>query len=422
MTDFRAVYYGTRCLIQHRNPYNVSELERVVSDEHGERPVEILKQHQAVTLYVNLPSSFIFATPFAVLPFAVARFVWLSVVAVLFVLCAYLAWKIGEDYAPGIALFLVCIVLANSVVIFGGNTAGMAVPLCLIAAWCFLRERFAVAGAVCMALSLAIKPHDSGFVWLYFLLAGGVYRKRALQALAGAVTLGISGVLWLSAVAPHWMINWKENIHLISKHGYINDPGPASIVGFSDLVPVIDLQSIISVFRDDPRIYNSISYLVCGAMLLIWAIRTLKSTPSIEGALVGLATAIPLTLLITYHRPYDAKLLLLTIPACAVIWSRGGRKRWLCVFLISAVLILTGDIPMVVFMLLREKMHLPASGWIGQISTVLFLRPIPIALFAMSIYLSWVYTRKDLVLSSSNDPDHASHTTDEISASEHILV
>jgi hypothetical protein len=47
-TDFRAVYYATRCLLQHHNPYNVHELERVVRDEGGERPSETIQQHQAV--------------------------------------------------------------------------------------------------------------------------------------------------------------------------------------------------------------------------------------------------------------------------------------------------------------------------------------------------------------------------------------
>ena len=73
MTDFRAVYYGTRCLLQHHNPYNVSELERVVRDEDGERPSETVQQHQAVVLYVNLPTTFLFVAPFAVLPFGIAQ-------------------------------------------------------------------------------------------------------------------------------------------------------------------------------------------------------------------------------------------------------------------------------------------------------------------------------------------------------------
>jgi len=58
------------------------------------------------------------------------------------------------------------------------------------------------AGAVCAGGHLVSGgEHRSeaarrGLVWLYFLLAGGVYRKRALQALLTAVALSLPGVLW----------------------------------------------------------------------------------------------------------------------------------------------------------------------------------------------------------------------------------
>ena len=47
---------------------------------------------------------------------------------------------------------------------------------------------------MCLAISLMLKPHDAGLVWLYFLLAGGIYRKRALQAL---VADAIKDEAWL---------------------------------------------------------------------------------------------------------------------------------------------------------------------------------------------------------------------------------
>jgi len=205
-TDFRAVYYGTRCLLQHHNPYSVSELERVVRDENGERAGESVKQHQAVVVCINLPVTFLFVAPFAVLPFGIAKILWLALLTGSLIVAAFLIWNLSESYSPKVSALLICIVLANSEVLFvGGNTAGIAVCLCLIAVWCFIKKRFAVAAVVCMALSLAIKPHDSGFVWLYFALIGGIHRKRALQSLIVACVLGIASLLWVSTVAPHWM-------------------------------------------------------------------------------------------------------------------------------------------------------------------------------------------------------------------------
>ena len=97
------------------------------------------------------------------------------------------------------------------------------------------------AGILCLAVSLAIKPHDAGLVWLYFLLAGGVYRKRALQTLLITVVLGLSAFLWVSHVAPHWMRDWRSNLAAISAHGGLNEPGPASVTGRTAGM-VIDLQ------------------------------------------------------------------------------------------------------------------------------------------------------------------------------------
>ncbi|HEV2486832.1 MAG TPA: glycosyltransferase family 87 protein [Terracidiphilus sp.] len=400
-TDFRAVYYGTRCLLQHHNPYSVSELERVVRDEHGERPSETVQQHQAVTLCINLPTTFLFVAPFAVLPFGIAQALWLALLAGLFILAGFLIWNLSESFSPAVSLLLICIVLANSEVIFlGGNTAGIAVCFCLVAVWCFLQERFVMAGVLCMALSLAIKPHDSGFVWLYFLLARGGDRKRAMQSLIVTIVMGISALLWVSLVASHWMQDWHANF-AVSAHGGINDPGPTSSVGFHNLDPVIDLQSVISVFRDDPRIYNSISYLVCGPLLLLWAIATLRFRFSRARAWLALAAIVPLTLLVTYHRPWDAKLLLLTVPACAMLWAEGGLIGWLALLVNTAGVVCTGDIPLAILGILTRNLRISTVRLSGRILTVLTARPIPLMLLIMGVFYLWVYVRRTPGLEAS---------------------
>ena len=360
--DFRAVYYGTRCLLEHHNPYKVSELEQVYRADGGERPTETIATLQAVVLYVNLPTSFLFVAPFAMLPWGPAHLLWLTLIAGVFILAALLMWDIGSNYSPGVSLFLICILLANCESFFvAGNTAGLVVGLCVVAVWCFLKERFVWAGILCMAASLAIKPHDSGLVWLYFLLAGAPYRKRALQTLLVTAVLGLAAFLWLSHVAPTWMQDWNSNLSTISAPGGINEPGPSSLTGRSAAM-VIDLQAAISIFRDDPRIYNPASYLVCGALLLAGAVRTLRSRVSQARAWLALAAVVPLTMLVTYHRPWDAKLLLLTVPACAILWAEGGLTRWFALLISTAGIVLTGDIPLAMLSIIATQMHVGTNG------------------------------------------------------------
>lgn len=392
--DFRAVYYGARCLLEHHNPYNVSELESVYRTDGGERPAETVATLQAVVLYVNLPTTFIFVAPFAMLPWGPAHILWLTLIAGVFTLAAFLMWNIGSRYAPNISLFLICILLVDCESIFAaGNTAGLVVGLCVVAVWCFLEERFVWTGILCMAASLAIKPHDAGLVWLYFLLAGGVCRKRALQTLLVTAVLGLAAFLWLSQVAPGWMGDWNHNLAAISVRGGINEPGPASLTGHSPAM-VIDLQAAISIFRDDARIYNPASYLICGAMLLLGAVRTLRSRFSQESAWLALAAVVPLTMLVTYHRPWDAKLLLLAVPACAILWAEGGRMRWLALLITTAGMALTADIPLAVLSILASKLHVGTAGIFGRMLTVALIRPASLILLVMSIFYLWVYLRR----------------------------
>jgi hypothetical protein len=393
--DFKHIYYGTRCLIQHRNPYNVSELEGVYRAEGGERPSETLAAHQAVTIYRNLPATFIFVAPFAMLPWGPALLLWMMLTAGVFILAALLMWNIGESYAPNVSLFLICILLANCEMIFGsGNTAGIAVGLCVVAVWCFLQERFVLAGVLCLALSLAIKPHNAGLVWLYFLLAGGAYRKRALQALLITSVLSLVAILWVTPIAPHWMQELNANMLTTSAHGGINDPGPTSETGRYAYM-IIDLQAAISVFRDDPRIYNPVSYLACGALLLVWSVRTIRARFSPSKAWIALAAVVPLTLLVTYHRPYDAKLLLLTIPACAMLWAEGRLIRWIAVLVTTAGVVLTADIPLALLVIFTRDLSINTASLSGLILKAVLTRPTPLILLAMSIFYLWIYLRCD---------------------------
>jgi hypothetical protein len=330
------------------------------------------------------------------LPWGPAHVLWMILTAGVFILAALLMWNLGARYAPNVSLLLILILLANCESIFAnGNTAGIVVGLCVVAVWCFLQQKFVPAGILCFAISLVIKPHDAGLVWLYFLLAGGVYRKRALQTLVITAVLGLLAFLWVSHVAPHWMADWQSNLSAISTRGGMNEPGPASLNGRSAAV-VIDLQAAISVFRDDPRIYNPVSYLVCGALLLVWSVRTLWSRFSQPRALLALAAVTALTMLVTYHRPWDAKLLLLAIPACAMLWAEGGPIRWIALLVTTTGLVLTGDVPLAILAILSNRLNVGTTGIFGKMLTVVLIRPASLILLAMAIFYLWIYVRRSV--------------------------
>src|SRR5579863_2006506 len=274
--DLQGVYYGTECLLHHCDPYNVSDLESFYRREGLDDPTETPQRHQVKVLYVNVPTTFLFIAPLTLLPWKVAGVLWLTLIATTYLLAAILMWDIGATYSPGVSTLLVCILLANSEVVFAtGNTAGLVISLTVIAVWCFLRERFVAAGILCFAAALAIKPHDAGLVWLYFVLAGGAHRKQALKSLALTAAMAAVAFAWVSNAAPHWLPEMRTNLATISGHGGLNEPGPGSVTG-NTAGMVVDLQAALSVFRNDPKFYNTGSYLVCGVLLILWGSKAIR--------------------------------------------------------------------------------------------------------------------------------------------------
>jgi hypothetical protein len=391
---FPGIYFGTKCLMQGGDPYDVNQLQRVYQAEGFQIPSESIERKQSVSLYVNLPTTSLFVAPLTLLPLVWAQAVWLFLVVGIFLLAAFLMWQMGDGYASAVSLLLTFIVLANCEIIFsGGNTAGLVVGLSVIAVWCLLKDRFVFLGIICLASGLAIKPHDVGLIWLYFLVAGRVQRTRALQVGALALALGLTGAVWASHVAPHWVPELQSNLATISAHGGINEPGPTSI-GVSSPDMIIDLQTFVSIFRDDPRFYNPVTYAVCGSILLTWLIVLLRSRPSSENALFALVSVAALSMLITYHRSYDAKLLLLSVPACAILWAEGGGIAWMSLFIGAAGLFFTADIPLASLMHLTRHMYSPEMGMAGKIVIAVITRPAPLILLVASVFYLWVYSRR----------------------------
>jgi hypothetical protein len=391
--DFRVVYYSARCLLHHGDPYNPGDLLRTYRAEGGEARSDPAGIRKVVTSYFYLPTAFAFTVPFSLMPFHPAHLLWMTLTAASLILAGSLIWSSGPSYSQVISGCLVAFLLVNSLWLFMiGNSAGIAIALCSIAVWCFLREQFAFAGVLCLAISLIVKPHDTGLVWLYLLLAGGAGRKRALQTLAVALVLSLPSVLWVTHVAPNWIEEMHANMQVFSAPGDLDDIGPASKVG-EDIDAVVELQSDFSIFIANPLVYNLATYILCAALLIVWAMATLRSRASPMRAWLALAAIAPLSMLPLYHREHDAKILLLAVPACAILWAEGGARRWFALLLTTAGIGMNGDFLSLARIFLVRHFPAAQSGLSGRLLTIVLARPIPLILLAMSIFYLWVYVR-----------------------------
>ncbi len=392
--DFKVPYYSARCLLQHCDPYMQSDVLRIYEAEGGERPGETPQDRLNSTRFVYFPTLFLFTSPLALLPFEPAHVLWTVLTLGSVLLASFLLWNLAVENAPLLSACLIGFMLANSVLlVIIVNPAGIAIALCIIAVWCFIKERYEAAGVWCLAVSLLVKPHDVGFVWLYFLLAGGVYRKRALQTLALVIALGLPTILCVTHFSPHWMPELRSTVSSAAAHGGPDDPGPAS-TGAHGLGMMINLQTALSYFRDDPHFYNSVTYLICGVLLMAWFAATARSRPSPVRTSLALAAIAPLSLLPVYHRQSDVLILLFAVPACAILWSERDLLGRLAFMLTAAGFVLTGDFAWVLLHGIIGYLPVPGSQLSGKILVAVQLMPIPLILLAMTIFYLWVYVRR----------------------------
>ncbi len=394
MGDFKVVYYSARCLVQHGDPYSESSVLHALQEEGRESPSESEVSRQVMTRYFYPPTAFVFTVPFALLGYDVGHIFWIVLSTGSLVFAAYLMWDLGAEYSSLLSGGLLGFLLMNSFWLFMiGNSAAIVVSFCAIAAWCFLRDRFVLPGLLCLAISLAIKPHDSGLVWLFFLLAGGVFRKRALQTLLALVILSLPAILWVSYVSPHWIQEISANATSFSGVGGITDPAASGKAGMN-MDSVVELQSVISIFWNNPVIYNSVTYAICGMLLLVWVVGTVRMRPSKARAWLALAVIAPLSMLPVYHLQHDAKLLLLTVPACALLWAEGGAMGWMAALVTSTGILVSGDIFSGIRISLTHRFLLPPPTLAGKILTAALTRPAPLILLAMTVFYLFVYWRR----------------------------
>ena len=404
MVDFKCVYYGSHALLQHSDPYNQKEFAALMRTRFGES--RFMEHHAALALSVNLPTTYFILLPFALFPFWIASELWsvLTVVSLIFAAC--MIWWMGRDYSPVLTGVLAGLSLLNCAVVVGnGNTAGLIVGLCVIAAWSFIARRLIWLGILCFAVGLVVKPQDAGLVWLFFLLIGGSMRKHALQALVVAIAIGAAAALWISRAAPNWNAELRSNLAEISMRGGNNDPGPTGPTNTSGTMEIVtSFQAVASVFRDSPSFYNLVTYLICGSMLLVWVIATMRSSYTTSLGYLALAAIAPLTLLITYHRAYDARLLFLAIPACAMLWMRKGAVGRTAMALTAAAVLLTGEVSLAFLNPLLIRLHVDAGTLPGKLEMVLLMRLGALSLLAMALFYVWIYWREHRAAPAMGSP------------------
>lgn len=96
------------------------------------------------------------------------------------------------------------------------------------------------------------------------------------------------------------------------------DPRPANVESVGDP----NLQTLTSIFIADPRIFNAVAYAIFLILLAALILVVLRANEGPESHFLALAAVSILSLTPVYHRFYDTRLLLLTLPAVLIVFQK----------------------------------------------------------------------------------------------------
>jgi Flp pilus assembly pilin Flp len=329
--DFVPVYSGARCLFSGCNPYDTSQLEQQYLQSGG-RAGELPAWDHQIPVYP--PSALLVVSSLALLRYPAACLLWLLLNGCMYVTAAGLILSLCPRPQRWLATILVSLILGTSrVLLLTGQPATFAISLLIIGCYLFFRGRYLPLGAFVLMLSLAVKPQIGGMIVLYF-FARGIHRRYAAAAMAGALALLLSAGLMLSLHpgSAGWASDLGANISASMKAGAINDPRPANVDATADT----NLQALTSTFIADEREFNAAAYAVFLVLLAVLIMAVLRTTAGREMYFLSIGALSALTPMPVYHRYYDARMLLITVPAVAIVY----QKRRLLGAMMGAVTVL----------------------------------------------------------------------------------
>jgi hypothetical protein len=317
--DFALVYGATAAWVAGQNPYEAAPVRSSLRAAgypraEGPRPVQLTS--------VYPPSVFLLLSPLAAVSWPAAKVGWclvnvLAAGGLVWALVRWLGWRWRELRALGLAAAVVAWAPLHTGIALGQTAL---VPVLLLIVGLLLLDRLRpTAGGMVMAVGMCLKPQLTLPFLLYL-----VYRRHGRAFLAACVT-GL-GILALASVPLLWQgIAWPTALldNVAALRGSIADASPDGPYWFQ----MIHVGMLWYAVTESDQAVMALSWATAGGLLLIagwfgWRLEPGESSRSDLALLSVLAVA---SLLATYHRFYDA--VLLVIPLAWTIDQLASRQH-----------------------------------------------------------------------------------------------
>lgn len=342
--DFAALYAQTRAWWQGANPFEINSLIRVFGEAGGDPAVQ---PNQATTPGIFLPITFVPALPFALLPWQAAKLLWNVLVLALTLAIPWALLRLsGLSFRSPSGLLLCGFSLALAPLSTGlskGQPAIAAIACLALGIAVGRGRRNDVAAGVLLGLGCCLKPQlIVPFLLLYVLDR----RWRVLFAAIGvmAVCGGVALALLLRQ-NENWTAAWMHNVAASTTPSGMNSPLPQNPMRYQ----LINVQVLLASLVSQPSVLRAAMMLAGLALVLAlgaalwWRYRRHREhggEASTDLALLSVLSIV--SVLIIYHRVYDAGLLVFALAWAAAMLGRGRRAEALTVMLPCAVFLVPG--------------------------------------------------------------------------------
>jgi hypothetical protein len=311
--DFLIVFTATRCWLHGLNPYSASDLA-ATAQAAG---LHVTARHFITSRSVYLPPTFALLAPLALLPWNIAQTFWLACLVALSAWSIVLLARMAKGWELAAASFL----LAFAPLHTGLSKGQPSVLVCgLICLSIFTPQPY--AAGLMLGLAASLKPQLAiGFM----LLALGYreYRKVITACVFGLVATGLG----LMFMAPGWFPLLTSNLWQDAGGSFgLNAPTSASwylLVNIHTLIP--------------RALYGTpLEVIVYAIIVLI----TVFAAGQVSDYWIAAALIAAATVLIGYHRFYEAQILWFGIPAISFVRH---KRISLCLWAGYAVLLVPGQ-------------------------------------------------------------------------------